>query len=54
MRWPGTEGILFAVKRKLGENAASRSKNGMIEESYLGFLTYEGIREYGEKSVVKL
>ena len=34
MRWPGTEGIFSATKRKFGENCVSRSKEGLKAEGY--------------------
>ena len=53
MRWPGTEGIFSAVKRKFGENTVSRSKEGLIAEGYQRFWAYDQMREYGEKRVIK-
>ena len=32
MRWPGTEGIFSAIKRKFGENCVNRSSEGLEEE----------------------
>ena len=49
MRWPGTEGIFSAVKRKFGENTVSRSEDGLLAEGYQRFWTYDEMREYGEK-----
>ena len=37
MRWPGTEGIFSAVKRKFGENCVSRSTEGLEAEGYQRF-----------------
>ncbi len=34
MRWPGTEGIFSAVKRKFWENCVSRSAKGLEAEGY--------------------
>ncbi len=51
MRWPGTEGIFSAVKRKYGENTVSRSETGLIAEGYQRFWSYDEIREYGERKV---
>ena len=48
MRWPGTEGIFSAVKRKFGENTLSRSKEGLLAEGYQRFWVYDEMREYGE------
>ena len=49
MRWPGTEGIFSAVKRKFGENTVSRSEEGLLAEGYQRFWAYDEIKEYGEK-----
>lgn len=49
MRWPGTEGIFSAVKRKFGENTVSRSEEGLLAEGYQRFWSYDEIKEYGEK-----
>ncbi len=51
MRWPGTEGIFSAVKRKFGENTVSRSEEGLIAEGYQRFWAYDRIREYGEGKI---
>ncbi len=48
MRWPGTEGIFSAVKRKFGENTVSRSSTGLVAEGYQRFWAYDALREYGE------
>ncbi len=49
MRWPGTEGIFSAVKRKYGENTVSRSTDGLIAEGYQRFWVYDEIKRYGEQ-----
>ena len=49
MRWPGTEGIFSAVKRKFGENTLYRSEDGLLAEGYQRFWAYDEMREYGEK-----
>ena len=49
MRWPGTEGIISAVKRKFGENTVSRSEEGLLAEGFQRFWAYDEIREYGER-----
>lgn len=51
MRWPGTEGIFSAVKRKFGENTVARSPRGLRAEGYQRFWAYEALREYGEARV---
>ncbi len=48
MRWPGTEGIFSAVKRKFGENVVSRSPKGLTAEGYQRIWAYDELREYGE------
>lgn len=48
MRWPGTEGIFSAVKRKFGENTVSRSPMGLVAEGHQRFWAYDELREYGE------
>ena len=52
MRWPGTEGIFSAVKRKFGENCVSRSQEGLETEGYQRFWIYDYINQ-GAKKVVK-
>jgi len=48
LRWPGTEGIFSAVKRKFGENVVSRSPAGLVAEGYQRIWAYDELREYGE------
>ena len=48
MRWPGTEGIISAVKRKFGENMVARSPRGLEAEGYQRIWAYDELREYGE------
>lgn len=48
MRWPGTEGIFSAVKRKFGENTVARSAEGLVAEGYQRLWAYDELREYGE------
>lgn len=48
MRWPGTEGIFSAMKRKFGENVLSRSPTGLVAEGYQRAWAYDELREYGE------
>jgi hypothetical protein len=50
MRWPGTEGIFSAMKRKFGENTVSRSSRGLVAEGYQRIWAYDELREYGETS----
>ena len=52
MRWPGTEGIFSAVKRKFGENTLSRSEYGLLAEGYQRFWAYNEMRKYGERHTV--
>ena len=39
-RWPATEGIFSAVKRKFGENLVSRKKESLINEAFQRFWVY--------------
>lgn len=48
LRWPGTEGIFSAVKRKFGENVVARSPGGLEAEGYQRVWAYDELREYGE------
>ncbi|MGI0128659.1 MAG: IS5 family transposase [Thermoplasmata archaeon] len=48
MRWPGTEGIFSAMKRKFGESVVSRSAAGLAAEGYQRVWAYDVLREYGE------
>jgi hypothetical protein len=50
LRWPGTEGIFSAVKRKFGENVVSRSSRGLVAEGYQRIWAYDELREYGENT----
>ena len=50
MRWPGTEGIFSAVKRKFGENTVSKLPVNLECEGYQRFLAYDELREYGERN----
>ena len=50
MRWPGTEGIFSAVKRKFGENVVSRSPRALEAEGYQRIWAYESLREFGERA----
>ena len=45
MRWPGTEGIFSAVKRKFGENCVSRSVEGLEAEGYQRIWIYDHINQ---------
>ncbi len=53
-RWPGTEGIFSAVKRKFGENTVSRSAGGLVAEGYQRFWAYDELREYGERRTARV
>ena len=54
LRWPGTEGIFSAMKRKFGENVVSRSPGGLVAEGYQRLWAYDELREYGEERTVTL
>ena len=45
-RWPMTEGIFSAVKRKLGENIVSTKKGNMVFEAIQRFWAYDVISSY--------
>lgn len=49
LRWPGTEGVFSAVKRKYGESVVSRSAVGLTAEGYQRMWAYDELREYGER-----
>ena len=51
MRWPGTEGIFSAVKRKFGENCVSRSVEGLEEEGYQRIWIYDFINRRAKMEV---
>ena len=51
MRWPGTEGIFSAGKRKFGENCVSRSAEGLEAEGYQRFWVYDYINQEAKRAV---
>ena len=51
MRWPGTEGVISATKRKFGENCVSRSAEGLEAEGYQRFWTYDYINQRAKREV---
>ena len=51
LRWPGTEGIFSAVKRKFGENIVSRKKRNMISEAIQRFWAYDVICNYAIQKI---
>ena len=51
MRWPGTEGIISAVKRKFGENMVARSPRGLEAEGYQKIRADDELRKYGENTL---
>ena len=51
MRWPGTEGIFSAVKRKFGENCVSRSVDGLEAEGYQRLWIYDYINQKAKEEV---
>ena len=53
MRWPGTEGIFSATKRKFGENCVSRSKEGLKAEGYQRAKREVKCMNYGLKRRIK-
>lgn len=51
-RWPGTEGIISAVKRMFGERVRSRRIEMMCEEARRKFWAYQVIKRYADERVV--
>ncbi len=51
MRWPGTEGIFSAVKRKFNENCVSRSVKGMEAGEYQRMRVYGYINKEAKMEV---
>ena len=51
MRWPGTEGIFSAVKRKFGENCVSRSFKSLQAEGYQRIWIYDHINQRAKMEV---
>ena len=50
MRWPGTEGIFSAVKRKFGERVRSKKKENMCLEAERRFWAYDCIAQYAKNA----
>ena len=48
MRWPGTEGIFSAVKRKFGERVRAKNEINMLRAAKRKFWAYELIRNYAK------
>jgi hypothetical protein len=46
-RWPATEGIFSAVKRKFGENIVSMRKQNVLAEALQRFWAYDILQLYG-------
>jgi hypothetical protein len=46
MRWPGTEGIFSAVKRKYGECLRAHLVENALKEAKMKFWAYEAMRKY--------
>ena len=53
MRWPGTEGIFSAAKRKFGENLMATSRRGLTAEAIQRMWAYDIIKCHGEGMVTK-
>ena len=47
-RWPGTEGLFSAAKRKFGENLMATSKKGLVAEAMQRMWAYDLVKCYGE------
>ena len=54
MRWPGTEGIFSAVKRKFGENCVSRPPEGLEAEGYQRIWVYNYLNQGAKREVKSL
>ena len=54
LRWPGTEGIFSAVKRKLGENFVSRSPEGLEAEGYQRTWVYNYMNQRAKRGTKSL
>ena len=54
MRWPGTERIFSAVKRKFGENCVSRSSEGLEAEGYQRIWMYNYLNQGAKREVKSL
>lgn len=50
-RWPATEGIFSAVKRKFGENVVSAKKINVIAEAVQRFWAYDVLQMFGRGSL---
>ena len=48
MRWPATEGVFSAVKRKFGEKTRSKSIGNMCKEIKRRFWAYESMKNYAK------
>lgn len=49
MRWPGTEGIFSAVKRKFGERVRARKREEMCREAERRFWAYDVMVSYAKR-----
>lgn len=49
-RWPATEGIFSAVKRKFGENVVSSKKENVIAEALQRFWAYDTLQMFGRET----
>jgi hypothetical protein len=49
LRWPGTEGIFSAVKRKFGEKIRSKKKGNMCLEAERRFWAYDCMAQYAKR-----
>ncbi|MDP7494756.1 MAG: IS5 family transposase [Candidatus Undinarchaeales archaeon] len=46
MRWPGTEGIFSAVKRKFGEGIRERNEKSILNQARIKFWVYQWMCDY--------
>ena len=54
IRWPGTEEIFSAVKRKFGENCVSRYPEGLEAEGYQRIWVYNYMNQRAKREVKSL
>jgi len=48
MRWPGTESVFSAVKRKFGENVRAHGVENALKEAKMKFWVYEAMKKYAQ------
>lgn len=51
LRWPATEGVFSAVKRKFGENTRSKTRKNKCKEAVRKFWAYDQIATHAKKRI---